>query len=90
MPELKLEKLPDRTPVKLSIVISPDLDRQLQAYAGAYKEAYGDEEKVSDLVPFMLQKFLEGDRKFLKQEKVPRRTRSAGSVRKAAKDQVSA
>ena len=63
MPELKLEKLPDRTPVKLSIVISPDLDRRLQDYAGAYKEAYGDEEKVADLVPFMLQKFLEGVRR---------------------------
>lgn len=90
MHELKLEKLPDRTPVKLSIVISPDLDRRLQAYAGAYKEAYGDEEKVADLIPFMLQKFLEGDRQFSKQAKAPRRAGSAGPVRKGAKAPVSA
>jgi len=73
MTDLKLQKLPDRTPVKLSIQISPDLDRQLQAYAGAYKETYGDEEKVADLVPFMLQKFLDGDRKFLQRARVERK-----------------
>jgi hypothetical protein len=36
----------------------------LDAYADAYKGAYGDEEKVSDLIPFMLEQFLDGDRLF--------------------------
>ena len=84
MTELKLSRLPDRTPVKMAIQISPDLDRKLQAYAGAYKEAYGQEEKVADLVPFMLEQFLDGDRKFAKQSRVPRKAKAAPSARKAA------
>ena len=54
MSELKLAKLPDRKPVKIAITISPNLNKKLDAYADAYKGAYGDEEKVSDLIPFML------------------------------------
>jgi hypothetical protein len=64
MSELKLAKLPDRKPVKIAITVSPNLNRKLGAYADAYKGAYGDEEKVSDLIPFMLEKFLDGDRQF--------------------------
>jgi hypothetical protein len=64
MPDLKLAKLPDRTPVKMSITISPDLNQRLGAYAKAYKEAYGDDEKVADLIPFMLDQFLTADRGF--------------------------
>jgi hypothetical protein len=86
MPDLKLSKLPDRTPVKLSIQISPDLDRQLQAYAGAYKETYGDDEKVVDLVPFMLQKFLDGDRKFLQRARTERKGKR-GSGRANTREQ---
>jgi len=85
MPDLKLQKLPDRTPVKMSIQISPDLDRQLQAYAGAYKETYGDDEKVVDLVPFMLQKFLDGDRSFIQRGKGERRSKRP-ATRKDPKD----
>lgn len=82
MTELRLSRLPDRTPVKLSIQISPDLDRQLQAYAGAYKEAYGQDEKVADLVPYMLQEFLQADRKFSKQARSARRGKSTPAARK--------
>jgi hypothetical protein len=64
MQELKLAKLPDRTPVRIPITISPALNQKLAAYAGAYKEAYGDEEKVADLIPFMLEQFLNNDRQF--------------------------
>lgn len=65
-PELKLPKLPDRTPVKLAVVITPDLHQALNDYAEAYREAYGQAEAVPDLVPFMLQSFLESDRGFAK------------------------
>lgn len=64
MPELKLAKLPDRKPVKIAITVSPNLNQKLGAYAEAYKGAYGDEEKVSDLIPFILEQFLDGDRQF--------------------------
>lgn len=66
MSELKLPKLPDRTPVKLTINIAPDLNQALSDYARVYSEVYGQSEMVTDLVPYMLRSFLEGDRAFLK------------------------
>lgn len=71
MPELKLGKLPDRTPVKLAITVTPDLHQMLQQYAALYAETYGREEAVAELVPAMLAAFLESDRSFI-------RSRSAG------------
>ena len=61
---MKLNKLPDRTPVKIAITVNPDLNQRLSAYADAYKKEYGEDEKVSELIPFMLDQFLAGDRKF--------------------------
>lgn len=67
MVELKLGKLPDRTPVKLAITITPDLQAALQIYAAIYAETYGVEEPVTDLVPAMLIAFLESDRSFMRE-----------------------
>ena len=64
MPELKLGRLPDRTPVKLTINVTPDLHHMLQEYAALYAATYGREEPVTDLVPAMLAAFLESDREF--------------------------
>lgn len=66
MPELKLPKLPDRTPVKLMISITPDLHQALQDYARCYAEAYGTQEPAGELIPHMLAAFLAGDRGFAK------------------------
>lgn len=71
MADLRLGKLPDRTPVKLSITITPDLQSALQRYASIYAETYGVEEPVTELIPAMLAAFLESDRVFA-------RTRSGG------------
>lgn len=67
MADLKLGKLPDRTPVKLAITITPDLQAALQSYAAIYAETYGVEEPVADLVPAMLAAFLESDRGFARE-----------------------
>lgn len=64
MPELKLAKLPDRTPIKLAITVTPDLHQMLQQYAALYAETYGREESVTELVPAMLAAFLDADRCF--------------------------
>jgi hypothetical protein len=69
MPELKLAKLPDRVPVKLTITVQPDLAQALREYAAVYRATYGEAESVEDLVPFMLVSFLEGDRGFAKARK---------------------
>jgi hypothetical protein len=71
MADLKLARLPDRTPVKLNIQVTPQLHVDLQRYAALYREAYGQEEAVSDLIPSMLTAFLESDRAFA-------RTRAGG------------
>jgi hypothetical protein len=66
MPDLKLAKLPDRTPVKLTVNILPDLHQALVDYAAAYADAYGREESVPELIPAMLSAFLESDRTFIR------------------------
>ena len=66
MTELKLGKLPDRTPVKLTITIAPSLQRALQAYAELYRETYGQAEPVTELIPYMLESFLASDRSYAK------------------------
>jgi len=65
MPDLKLARLPDRTPVKLGISVTPGLADDLAAYAAAY----GREEALADLIPAMLAAFLESDRVFAKGRK---------------------
>lgn len=61
---MKLSKLPDRTPVKLNITLMPGLAVRLRDYAEFYAETYGVREDVTDLVPFMLDAFLDGDADF--------------------------
>ena len=63
MAELKLGRLPDRTPVKLAINVMPELHQRLQAYAALYAETYG-QEPLTELIPAMLASFLESDREF--------------------------
>ena len=69
MPELKLARLPDRKPVKLTIMLQPETNTALQAYAAAYREAYGEDEEVAELVPYMIDSFLSADRGFAKVRK---------------------
>lgn len=64
MPDIKLPRLPDRTPVKITISVSPDLNQALADYASLYAETYGTAETVQELIPAMLAGFLESDRSF--------------------------
>jgi hypothetical protein len=64
MADLKLPKLPDRTPVKMTIVISPDVNNALRDYAALYKQVYGSAEPITELVPAILARLLESDRIF--------------------------
>lgn len=64
MTDLRLAQLPDRTPVKLSIAVLPDLYQALAEYAALYAQTYGREEPVAELIPAMLGAFLESDRAF--------------------------
>lgn len=69
MTDLKLSKLPDRTPVKITINVPPDLNRALGTYAELYRQTYGEAEPVAELIPAMLERFLESDRAFVAQRR---------------------
>lgn len=69
MAELRLGKLPERAPLKLTISLSPELGRDLEDYADAYEAAYGSRESVAELIPFMLAAFLASDRAFARSRK---------------------
>ena len=73
MAGLRLAKLPDRTPVKLTISVSPELNQALVDYAELYRETYGHAEPVQELIPAMLASFLGADKAFV------RRRREQGS-----------
>ena len=61
---LKLDKLPDRQAVKITFTASPDLKAALNDYAEIYRRAYGQKESVADLIPFMLEAFMNADPSF--------------------------
>jgi len=65
-PNLKIGKLPDMTPTKLSINVTPDLKSDLDIYAQLYQQAYGDKQNVANLIPLMLEGFLASDSGFKK------------------------
>lgn len=66
---LKLAKLPDRTPVRITVSLAPDLHQRLQSYAALYRATYGEAEAVAELVPYMLEAFLDSDRTYAKANK---------------------
>lgn len=66
MAELKLAKLPDRTPIKLTITVGAELHQTLKDYADLYQATYGTAEQVADLVPYMLEAFIASDKAFAK------------------------
>lgn len=69
MPEIRLRKLPDRTPVKVTVSLAPDLNQALLEYAEFYGEVYGRKEPVQELIPAILAGFLDGDRTFVRRRR---------------------
>lgn len=84
MSGLKLGKLPDRTPVKITITLAPDLNQALRDYAAIYRTTYGEAESVADLIPFMLSSFLESDRGFARARKEVPPEAAAGTAQPRA------
>jgi hypothetical protein len=66
---MKLSKLPDRTPLKLTISVLPELHQRLTEYAELYRRTYQSEEPVSELIPAMLSAFLDSDRDFARRDR---------------------
>jgi hypothetical protein len=73
---LKLPRIPDRTPVKLTILVPPELNESLNDYAAAYQEAYGAVASVAELVPAMLASFIASDREYGRARRARRQGRA--------------
>ena len=69
MADLRLPRLPDRNPVKLTISVDPELNKALADYASAYEKTYGKAETVAELIPAMLSAFIAGDRAFVRRRR---------------------
>lgn len=66
---LKLDKLPDRETVKMSFTAGPELKSALNDYAEIYRRTYGQKEGVAELIPFMLDAFMNADPAFKRARK---------------------
>ncbi len=69
MASLKLGKLPDRETTKITFTASAELNKLLITYASAYEAEYGLRESITDLIPHMLEAFINADRGFRKARK---------------------
>ena len=68
-PALRIGKLPDLTPVKMTIHVEPDVHRMLEDYAAVYAQSYGEKISPAALVPSMLASFLASDNGFKRARK---------------------
>lgn len=66
---LKLDRLPNRKPVKLTITLEPETFDALEDYARIYAEEYGDEESINVIASYMIGDFMEGDAAFKRRRK---------------------
>jgi len=66
---LRLDKLPDRTPVRMSLSLDPQLAKAINDYAEIYRQTYGEAEKPEALIPAMLEQFLSSDAGFKRARK---------------------
>jgi len=66
---MKLNKLPDREVTKITFTANAELKSALQDYAEIYRQTYNGKESVADLIPFMLETFINTDHAFKRARK---------------------
>ena len=66
---LKIGKLPDTTPIKITVALEPELQSDLQTYAEIYQQTYGDKASIAALIPVMLRSFMTSDAGFRRARK---------------------
>ena len=70
VPALRISKLPDLTPIKMTILVEPETYCMLEDYARLYAQSYGQEIAPAALVPSMLANFLASDNGFKRARKL--------------------
>lgn len=68
-PALRIAKLPNLTPVKLTVSLEPDVHQMLEDYARIYGDNYGETIKPAQLIPSMIAGFLATDNGFKRARK---------------------
>jgi hypothetical protein len=68
-PALRIGKLPDLTPVKLTVSLDREVHHMLEDYARIYSESYSEPVKPAELVPSMIAGFLATDNGFKRARK---------------------
>ena len=68
-PTLRIGKIPDLTPVKMTISLDREVHQMLEDYARIYGESYGEAVKPAELVPSMIAGFLATDNGFKRARK---------------------
>lgn len=68
-PALRIAKLPNLKPVKLTVSLEPEVHQMLEDYARIYGDSYGETVKPADLVPSMVSGFLATDNGFKRARK---------------------
>ena len=68
-PALRIGKLPDLTPVKITVSLDREVHHLLEDYARIYGESYGEAVKPTELVPSMIAGFFASDNGFKRARK---------------------
>lgn len=76
---LKLDRLPEREAARITFTASAALKAALADYAEVYRRTYGCKESVAELIPFMLEAFINADPGFRRARRDLDRSRAAGS-----------
>ncbi|WP_375207662.1 DUF2274 domain-containing protein [Hyphococcus sp.] len=66
---LKIGAIPDRTPVKVTASLPPDVYEALQDYAAIHAREFGQEASPGDLAALMIERFLSSDAAFRRARK---------------------
>ncbi len=73
---IKLGQLPDRNAVKINFTANPELKSALGDCAEIHRRTYGQKEGVAELIPFMLEAFLNAGHGFKRARKQLEDTRT--------------
>jgi len=68
-PTLRIGKLQDLSPVKMTVSLDREVHEMLEDYARIYGESYGEAVKPAELVPSMIAGFLASDSGFKRARK---------------------
>ena len=77
---LRLGQLPDRESAKITFTADPELKAALNDYAEIYRQIYGQNEGVAELIPFMLDAFMNADPGFKRARKQLEKARPSSSA----------